>query len=125
MIYNNRILLISNQLGEAFSEDFKKNGLEVFSLGVDQNLNIIYEEMNRNKYNILILTNNWMNPKYIIHIIPIINNFYPSVKVMVLSGTYDDESIKMWKISGADIVMPLPFKIDDLIKNINILLRAS
>jgi hypothetical protein len=69
----------------------------------------VYEALSKTSYGAVLITNDTMDVSHISTMIPIISNFFPDVRIMVMSGVYDDGLMRSWSLSGADCFMPMPF----------------
>jgi DNA-binding NtrC family response regulator len=114
-----RILVIGEEIGELITGFLIDNGYYSTVLKVKNRLSEISEELKKEFYDVLILTNNGLTPDQISVVIPVVKNVVP--KIIVMSGYYRDDLINHWKALGAYEFLPMPFRVNVLGEKLKIL----
>jgi len=105
----NRILVVGDTIGDIVARFLRPNGWPVTVLRETANIQAVYQTLSRNSYGAVLITNDTLDVSHISTMVPIISNYFPGVRIMVLSGYYDDELVRSWKLSGAACFIPMPF----------------
>jgi len=74
--------------------------------------------LSREKYDLVLLTNNGLRPSDIQALIPEIKKKYPGIKIIVLSGFSTPKFVRDLKEQGIDDFLSLPFAHDDLVQKV-------
>jgi len=115
-----KILVVAAQdnIGELLSYILTKEGYFVSiveSWGVFEE---VFSELKRQQYNIVLLTNNSLQPHHILYLVSEIKNQFPSLCVFVLSGYKEKDFIVNLKQQEIDEFLSMPFKSDNLVSKI-------
>ncbi len=105
----NRILVVGDTIGDIIARFLRQDGWPVTVLRETANIQAVYEALSRTPFAAVLITDDTMGISHISTMVPIIHNYFPGVRIMVLSGYYDDELVRSWKLSGAAGFMPMPF----------------
>jgi DNA-binding response OmpR family regulator len=117
-----RILMVSEDVGDIVREHMESNGFRFANLDA-RNASDILDELARRHYDLVVLTNNGFPPEKIAGAIGSILASFPNLRVFVASGWKDDAVARLWLSSGADRVLPLPFRMLDFVDEINCVVR--
>jgi DNA-binding NtrC family response regulator len=112
-----KILVVAAQdnIGELLSDILIKEGYFVSiveSWGVFEE---VLSELKDEQYNMVLLTNNSLQPHHILDLVSKIKRQYPSLCIFVLSGYKEKDFIVNLKQQGIDEFLSMPFKSDNLI----------
>jgi DNA-binding NtrC family response regulator len=118
-----KILVIGDTIGDIIKKILIRADYQVTVLKAYARFDIVYESLKKGSFRAILITNNTMGPDHISRMVPIISNYYPGVRIMVLSGYYNDKLIQGWQKSGADCFMPMPFECEDLKEKLRKLLE--
>jgi DNA-binding NtrC family response regulator len=103
------ILIVGDTIGDIIARFLRQDGWPVTVLREVARIEAVYEALRKETVRAVLITNNTMGISQISTMVPIISNYFPDVRIMVLSGFYDDELIRSWKLSGAHVFMAMPF----------------
>jgi DNA-binding NtrC family response regulator len=120
---SDQILVIGDSIGELIKKILIRGDYQVTVLRAYARFDLVYEALKKGCYRAILITNNTMGPDQISRMVPIISNYYPGVRIMVLSGYNNDKLIQGWEKSGADCFMPMPFECEDLKEKLRKLLE--
>lgn len=115
-----KILVVAAQdnIGELLSDILTKEG---YFVSIVESWGIFEEvlfELKHEKYNMVLLTNNSLQPHYILSLVSEIKRQYPSLCVFVLSGYKAKDFIVDLKRQGIDEFLSMPFESDHLVSTI-------
>lgn len=105
----NRILIVGDTIGDIIARFLRQNGWPVTVMRKAAGVKAVYDALIEASYGAVLITNDTMGVSHISTMIPILSNYFPDVRIMVMSGVYDDELVRSWRLSGADCFMPMPF----------------
>ena len=115
-----RILLIADEtVGASFKGALVAKGYEVKIIKSFGRLKVVYFELSRQKYDILILTNTSLRPRHILRLVPVIKLKFPKTKILVLSGWDRVDFITTLKLLKIDDFFLLPIGLTELVTNVN------
>lgn len=104
-----RILVVGDTIGDIIARFLRQDGWPVTVMREAADTQAVYQALSGIAYGAVLITNDTMGISQISTMVPIVSNYFPGVRIMVLSGFYDDELVRSWKLSGAACFMPMPF----------------
>jgi DNA-binding response OmpR family regulator len=104
-----KILIVGDTIGDIIARFLRQDGWPVTVMRKAAGVKAVYDALSETFYGAILITNDTMGVSHISTMIPIISNYFPRVRIMVLSGVYDDDLVRSWCLSGADCFMPMPF----------------
>jgi len=110
LVKKNKILLNADaDWGDIIINMLKGFNFEITRIESFNKLDIVYLELSRFQYELVILTNSAMTATGILPSIPEIKKRFPMMKILILSGDTRDEFIKELYDLKIDGFLPLPF----------------
>jgi len=112
LLKKHRVLLISDKnIGDLMIKSLNNLEFEIKRIESWGRLDVVFFELSRFQYEMIILTNSTMTASEILPIIPEIKKRFPKIKILVISGDTRDEYLKkLWDLK-IDGFLPMPFMI--------------
>jgi DNA-binding NtrC family response regulator len=89
--------------------DYELNTIEAYG-----QLDVIYLELSRTQYEIVILTNTTLTATHIIPVVPEIKKRFPSIRIIVISGDVREDYIKELYDLKIESFLKIPFEVSYL-----------
>jgi DNA-binding NtrC family response regulator len=105
----NSILIVGDTIGDIIARFLQQDGWPVTVMRKAAGVKAVYDALSETSYGAVLITNDTMGVSHITTMVPVISNYFPDVRIMVMSGVYDDDLVRSWSLSGADGFMPMPF----------------
>ena len=125
-MHKHKILVIAEiqGVGVMLSMILSKEGYEVTVIepfgyrSLPKGYTGVDDAMSKNKFDLIIPTNNGFPPRKILELVPEIKKRDPTAKIMVMSGHHPPDFVReLWE-TGIDDFMPLPFDVEDFIERV-------
>ncbi len=115
-----KILVVAelDSIGGFISELLGMEGFDVTVVDPFRPIEEIYAELSRQKYDLVLPTNNGFSPKKIPELISEIKKKNRAAKIIVLSGWDTAEFVNDLKEQGIDDFMSMPFDGNDLLRKV-------
>lgn len=116
LLKKHRILIVSDKdIGDLMIKSLKSLDFEINRIESYGRLDVIFFELSRLHYEMIILANT-ITASHVLPIIPEIKKRFPKIKILVISGDTRDEYLKeLWDLK-IDGFLPMPFMISSFVE---------